>query len=407
MAVGDIIVGINIGFSKVSGMMCRINNFNQTEIMAKASKNVKVFENPNKINEQNLLVGLLDLVEEMEAKTSYEIHSTYLTIQGKYVSIKQHSETKDTKDKLLGVSSKDIVELLKTMSEGISGRLTKIDILPDMFLLDNGELVKDPIGRFSSEITMYSQIIFADTENINKIAKILKELEIEIDGFVPIALATRNLILEENELNGRVLTIDISEKTTDIGVFLENSFIATKTFNFGGQDIVKDLEIILKISHEEAEKIKRQYGMALKSYIEYDNKILLSTTKDREKKTIRASLVAEIIEARFEDMFNEINKYLIDTKIKQEINTVILTGVGVKYIQKADVVCKVALNLPTKYATGKLLESVSDNYVETFGMIRYISKKSYAKTVGSEVYEKRDKNIVKKILEKIKEFFYS
>lgn len=183
---------------------------------------------------------------------------------------------------------------------------------------------------------------------------------------MPKTLASKNVVLDETDISDRIMLIDIGEKETEIGIFLEDSFILTTTLEFGGEDIVRDIQSILKISYAEARKLKRQYGLALKSYVENDTNILLNTLKDGKKKTIKLSLLVEIIEARVEDIFNNINKYISETKIKSEINNVILTGEGIRDIRKADVVAKVALSLPIKEASGSNLRTISSNFIETY-----------------------------------------
>ena len=408
MAVGDIIVGIDVGFSRVSVIVGEVNNFNQVEIVAKSSKKAKIYDFQGEINRDNLLPALLDVVEEIEEETSFDIRSAYITIPGKHTDIIQQTVTRDTKDKLAGISSKDIVDcILKSGDLRVPGDKTVIDIVPNMYALDTGEMLKDPIGRFSSNLTLYSQVILADTAYLILLQSIFKEINISIDGYAPIILAERNIILDRNEFNDRVMIIDIDKKETEVGIFIEDSIIVTKTFGFGGDDIIRDIEFVLNISFEEASKLKSQYGLALKSYIENDTNILLNTVKNQNRKTIKSSLLAGIIEARIEDMFTQINKYVTDLELKKEINNVVVTGIGIKEIEKAEVVGKVVLNLPVKLATNKLLNTISSDQIRTYALVRYMASKPYAKTVSSSISIRKQGNFLKDITEKIKEFFYS
>ncbi len=408
MAVGDIIVGLDLGFSKVSIIVGEVNNFNQVEIIAKASKNAKIHDFEGKIDKDILLPALLDIVEEVEEETLFDIRSAYITIPGKHTDIIQQTVTRDTKDKLAGISSKDIVDcILKSGDISIPTDKTVIDIVPNMYVLDTGEMLKDPIGRFSSNITLYSQVILANTEYLLLLQSILKEINISLDGYAPVILAERNILLDRNEFNDRVMIVDIDDKETEVGVFIEDSIITTKTFKFGGNDIIRDIEIVLNISFEEAKKLKTQYGLALKSYIENDTNILLNTVKDHSRTTIKSSLLAGIIEARVEDMFVQINKYITDLGIKQEINNVILYGQGIKEIEKAEVVGKVALNLPVKLSTNKVLNTIVSDQVRTYSLVRYMASKPYAKTVSSTISIRKQGSFLKDMQEKIKEFFYS
>ena len=93
--------------------------------------------------------------------------------------------------------------------------------------------------------------------------------------------------------------------------------------------------------------------------------------------------------------------------IKSNINNVILTGQGIVNINKSDVAGKITLNIPVKISTGRLVSSVKSTYRVGYALVRYISARPYAKTVSSSIDTKKEKNILKTILEKVKDFFYS
>ena len=146
----------------------------------------------------------------------------------------------------------------------------------------------------------------ADKEYVRQLSTIFKRVGIEIDGIVPTALAERNLMLDTNELDDNVMLLDIGAGNTEIGVFEGNGFIYTNTIPLGGDNITNDIALVLNISEEEAERLKRQYGLALKSYIDNDNEIMLNTCKDESRnKVIKSSELIEIIEARIEEIFKQ------------------------------------------------------------------------------------------------------
>lgn len=84
----------------------------------------------------------------------------------------------------------------------------------------------------------------------------MQKADIDIDGIIPITLAERNLILDTNELNDNVMIIDIGAGNTEIGIFEGSAFEYTNTIPLGGDNITKDVQMVLNISEEEAEKLK-------------------------------------------------------------------------------------------------------------------------------------------------------
>jgi cell division protein FtsA len=284
-----------------------------------------------------------------------------------------------------------------------------IDVVADKFLLEDGKEVADPVGNFSSKFTLKAQVILADKDYIRQISNIFRRVDLEVDGMVPVTLAERNLVLEPNELNDNVMILDIGAGNTDIGVFEGQNFIYTNTIPLGGDNITNDIAYVLNISLEEADKLKKQYGLAMKSYIDNDTEILLTSCKGTPtSRVIKSSELIEIIEARIEEIFTLINKDVSLQGVKSKINNVILTGQGVTNISKSDVVAKVALNIPVKMATGRALSTVRPGYRTVYSLIRYISTRQFAKNVSSNIDVQSGKDtIFKNILEKVKDFFYS
>ena len=342
-------------------------------------------------------------------ETELKINSAYVTIPGKYVTIVQNSITKDAKDKYAGISIRDVQNAIMQVKDiEIPENKTLIDIVPDKVILDNGTIVTDPVGSLSSKFTISAQIILADKEYVRQLNSIFKKAGLEIDGIVPTTLAERNLILDKNELHDNIAIIDVGAENTDIGVFEGTTYMYTNSIPVGGENITNDIALVLNIEKEEADKLKRQYGLALKSFIDNDNDIILNTCKDNNKnKIIKSSELIEIIEARIEDMFLIINKDLTNQGIKSRINNVVLTGQGIVNISKSDVAGKINLNIPVKISTGRLIGATKPTYRTAYALVRYIASRPFTKTVSSSIDTQSNENIFKNILERIKEFFYS
>ena len=179
-------------------------------------------------------------------------------------------------------------------------------------------------------------------------------------------------------------------------------------FHFGGDNITNDIAVVLNISEEEADKLKRQYGLALKSFIDNDNDIILNTSKDQNKnRIIKSSELIEIIEARIEEIFTIISKDITRQGLKHKINNVVLTGQGIVNINRSDVAGKINLNIPVKISTGRAISTVKPAYRTSYALVRYIAARPFAKTVSSSIDTQSNESFIKNILERIKEFFYS
>ena len=409
MAIGDIIVGVDIGTSKVCTVVGEVNNFGQIETICNTSYKCSGLKKGKIINEDEIILSLAKTIKDAEDETNLKINSAYVTIPGKYVTIVQNSITKEAKDKYAGISVRDVQNaIIQVKDIEIPDGKTLIDVVPDKIVLDNGTVVTDPVGNLSTSFTISAQVILAEKDYVRQLHNIFKKAGLEIDGIVPITLAERNLILDTNELHDNVMLLDIGAGNTDIGVFEGSTFLYTNSIPLGGDNITNDIALVLNISEEEADKLKRQYGLALKSFIDNDNDIILNTCKDDSKsKIIKSSELIEIIEARIEEIFTIINKDITSHNLKQKINNVILTGQGIVNINKSDVAGKINLNIPVKISTGRLISTVKPIYRTSYALVRYIAARPFAKTVSSSIDTQGNESFIKNLFERIKEFFYS
>ena len=294
MAIGDIIVGIDIGASKVSLVVGEVNNFNQIEVICNTSKKSNGIQKGKIVDENSLADSISSVVQDAEKEMNMKINSAYITIPGKYVTIVQNSVTKEAKDKYSGISSRDVSSaLMQAKDIDVPEGKQIIDIVTNDFTLEDGKVIEDPVGAFSSTFILNAQIILADKDDIRIISNIFKKVDIDIDGMVPITLAEKNLVLDELDQKDYIMLLDIGAENTDIGVFDGDRFVYTNAIPIGGDNITNDIELVLSISHEEAEKLKRQYGLALKSYMDNDTEVVLNTVKDGNR-IVKSSNIVEI-----------------------------------------------------------------------------------------------------------------
>lgn len=409
MAIGDIIVGIDIGTSKVCTVIGEVNNFGQIETISSTTYKCSGLKKGKIISEDDISLSIAKTIRNAEDETGLKINSAYVTIPGKHVTIVRNSILKEVKDKYSGISVKDLQNAMMQVKDiEIPDGKTLIDIVPTQIVLDNGRIVADPVGNLSSSFTVEAQVILAEKDYVRQLTSIFKKAGLDIDGIVPTALAERNLILDTNELYDNVMLLDIGAGNTEIGIFEGQNFIYTNTIPLGGDNITSDIEIVLNISVEEAEKLKKQYGLALRSFIDNDNEIMLNTCGDDSKnKVIKSSELIEIIEARIDEIFSIINKDITSQGIKSKINNVILTGQGISYINKSDVAGKIILNIPVKTSTGRLISTVKPEFRTSYALVRYIAARPFARTVSSSIDTQSNDSVFKNLVERIKEFFYS
>lgn len=409
MAIGDIIAGIDIGTSKVCIVVGKVNNFNQIEIISTTQSECNGIKKSKIVDRDSISNAIRKNLEKIDEEQGLQIKSAYVNVPGKYVQIIQNKAIINVEDKYSGISILDVQEAILAVKDiNIPDDKALIDLVPSKFVLKNGQELKDPVGNISDTLELEAELVFADKNFIKEYASVVKKAGLEIDGFVPSILAERQIVLDNSELDDNILLLDIGAGNMDIGVFKASKFLYTNTISIGGDTITNDIALVLNISFEEAEKLKKQNGLALKSFIDNDNEIILNTCKgEYATRTIKSSELIEIVEARIEEMFTLINEDLKNNNLKESVNKVVIIGQGINNINKSDIAAEKIFNLPVKLSSARLISSVKPVYVSAYAIVKYISSRPYAKTVASSIDARKENRLLKTIIEKVKDFFYS
>ena len=234
MAIGDIIVGVDIGTTKVCLCSGEVNNFGQIEIICCTSYKCNGLKKGKIVDEDDISLSISKTISQAEDETGLKINSAYVTIPGKYITIVQNSVTKDVKDKFAGISGKDVQNAIMQVKDiEIPDNQIIVDISINQVVLDNGKVVTDPVGELATSFTVNAEVMLADRDYVRKLTSIFKKAGIEIDGIIPQTLAERNLVLDKNELYDNVMLLDVGAENTDIGVFEGNAFKYTNTIPLG------------------------------------------------------------------------------------------------------------------------------------------------------------------------------
>lgn len=329
---------------------------------------------------------------------------------GNKLQILQKQAIKTVNNKEQRVTENDVIStILEIGKSDVETGYTIIDIIPDIFELDSGEMVKEPIGKKSSKITLYAQAIIAKKLYINELKNVFEKAGLSIDGYSPKILAEKDFYCEEREKKEDLLIIDMGYRKTDIGLFIKGTFIHADTFDIGGNDITTDIEYIFNIGYSEAEKLKTSYNVALKEYVKNDNNISLSTvvTADPNKRIIKPSDISGVIQGRLTDTIEKIFIKLREIGLDRYIKKIIIVGQTLEKIDKTDVLISNITGIDVRKATIKNIIKLDENYKDAYSIIKYFASKPFAKSIASNVGTEEEKSALKRLMNKIKEFFYT
>ncbi len=409
MAIGDIIVGLDIGVSKVSCVIGQVNKFSEIEVIGYGLSNNSGIKRGQILDYERVGQSIRDAVNSAEQISELSVNSAYVNIKGMNVRIEKvvmESEVERPDD---GMTVNDIYNLYTKIQ--ISTRLERdeqiIDILPSAYVV-NGRIYKEePIGAFCKTFQMEVEVVIARGDYIVGVQKALKCAGLKIDGLILETLATSNIILMPEEKQNGVLMLDIGGGHTDISVYKKDKLEFYTTLPVGGDHITNDISLTFDISTDEAEKLKRQYNLALVSMITNNHEIKL-TSKSSSNNTndiVKCSEIVQVIEARIKEIYQIIRRMLQEKGMTTAINTVVLTGQGISNIVGAEELAAKTLKINNvRVCSPKLINVIKPQHTTVYGMVRYIAGLGLSKHVNSDVQIVTEPSFKDKIFEGIENF---
>lgn len=405
MAIGDIIVGIDIGTSKVCCCLGQINKFNQVEILNSSSVACEGVKKGKITSIDAVSRSIRFAITDIEAMQDFIIKSAYVNIMGKYVSIFKTKYSVQLEDKYDGVTQKNIDAIIKSVGEiEIPEGQQIIDIVPSKFITDT-KITDDPIGIFTNILEAELDVILADKQEVKTIATAMQRAGLIIDGIVINSFAMKDIVLTDQEKEKGVLLLDIGANNIDISVFRDNGVIYTDSISVGGESITNDISIGLDISYQEADKLKKQYGLANTLYIDNDYSITLTTYNGEDKtRTVKCSELVEIIEARVDEMFLLIKKVIDDNKLQDMIYSCVITGQGINSINKSEKTAENILRTPVRFGNAKTANLIKQECIGAYGIVKYISNIKHSKNIGSRIQLDEEQTFFQKVIQRTGNF---
>ena len=406
MAIGDIIVGIDIGTSKVCCCIGQINKFNQIEILNSSSVECDGLKRGKIASSDAVSRAIRFAVSDIEATQDFMIKSAYVNIVGSFVSIFKTKYSIKLEDKYAGVTQKDIDEIIRNVGQlEIPDGKQIIDIVPSRFITES-RTTEDPIGIFTSTLEAELDVIIADKEVVKTIGLAMQKAGLSMDGIVVNGFAMKDIVLTDDEKENGVLLLDIGAGNVDISVFKNNGIVYTDSIPVGGDTITSDISIGLEISYQEADKLKKQYGLSKVAYIDNDYSITLTTyTGEAKSKTIKCSELVEIIEARVEEIFSLIRSGLEDNKVANVPMSCVIAGQGMNSINKAEKTAEEILRYPVRFGNMKTANLIKPEVAGAYGIVKYVSNIKHSKNIGSKIQMIEDQTFFDNVKQSFKNLF--
>jgi len=265
-------------------------------------------------------------VEEAEHMSGCRINSVYVGISGSHVKGQNSLSIVSIKGR--EVSESDVqraIEAAKAIAIPVGREI--MHILPQSYVIDGQEGIKDPIGMSGVRLEAKVHIVTGATSAIQDIVKSVNRVGLDIDDVVLEQLAAGEAVLSSDEKDLGVVLLDIGGANTSVTIFSEGSIKHTAILPVGGNYLTSDISTGLRTPLGDAEKIKLKYGCALTSMIPKDETINVPSLGGREDREVSRQILGRIIEPRMEEILNLAYKEVVRFGFEDLLAAgVVLTG---------------------------------------------------------------------------------
>ncbi|MBL6985685.1 MAG: cell division protein FtsA [Methylobacter sp.] len=322
----NLIVGLDIGTSKVAAIVGELTSDGNIEIIGIGSTPSRGLKKGVVVNLESTVQSIQRAIEEAELMAGCQIKSVYAGIAGSHIrSLNSHGIVA-IKDK--EVTQYDIDRVIDSArAVAIPADQKILHILPQEFVIDLQEGIKEPIGMSGIRLEAKVHMVTGSVSASQNIVKCIRRCGLEVDDIVLEQLASCNSVLTEDEKELGVCLIDIGGGTTDIAIFVEGAIKHTAVIPIAGDQVTNDIAVALRTPTLNAEDIKRKYACALTQLANVDEVIEVPSIGDRAPRKISTQNLAEIIEPRYEELMLLVQSELRRSGYEELIAAgVVLTG---------------------------------------------------------------------------------
>jgi cell division protein FtsA len=320
-------VGLDIGTTKVVALVGEIGLDGNIEVVGIGSHPSRGLKRGIVINIDVTVQSIKRAIEEAEQMAGCEIHSVYTGIAGGHIrSLNSHGIVAIRDREVTQADIDRVIDAAKAVAIPADQKI--LHILPQEFIIDNQEGVREPIGMSGVRLEAKVHIVTGSASAVQNIAKCIKHCGLHVSDIILQQLASSSAVLTDDEKELGVCLVDIGGGTTDIAIFTDGSIRYSAIIPIAGDQVTNDIAITLRTSTKNAEEIKVKYACALDNLINDEISIAVpSSTNQRSSREISRRVLVNVVGARYEELFNLVLIELRRSKFVDLIGAgIVLTG---------------------------------------------------------------------------------
>lgn len=388
MAKQEFIIGLDIGTTKICAIVGQVTETG-IDIVGLGTRPSHSLRKGAVINIDSTVEGIQRAIEEAELMAGCHIESAYIGVAGNHVRSFNSSGVVSVKNKEIDAHDVErVIDAAKAIA--IPADRQVIHLIPQDFIIDGQDGIKDPVGMNGVRLEGKIHIITASTSSTQNLVKCSNRAGISVNELVLEPIASAEAVLSEDEKELGVALVDIGGGTSDICIFVGGALVHTGVINIGGNHITNDIAVGLRTPQVEAEKIKIRHGCCMKELIAPEETIEVPGVGGRQPRIVARRLLAEIIEPRVEEMFQLIKAEIEKTGYTDLIGSgVVLTG-GCSLLEGMPELSEMVFEMPVKrgypHGMGGMRDIVnSPKYATGVGLLKYAANKMATKGYRSNM----------------------
>lgn len=306
---GNLIVGLDIGTSKIVAIVGEITIDNEIEIIGVGSQPCRGLKKGVVVNIESTVQAIQRAVQEAELMAGCQIRSVYAGIAGSHIRSFNSSGVGPIRDR--EVTHADVARVIDTARAiAVPADQKVLHVLPQEFIIDNQEGIHDPIGMSGVRLEVRVHLVTGAVSAAQNIIKCVRRCGLEVDDVILEQLASSSSVLTEDEKDLGVCLVDIGGGTTDIAVFSEGAIRQTAVIPIAGDQVTNDIAVALRTPSQYADDIKIKYACALRQLTNPDEMIEVPGVGDRKPRQLKRETLAEVVEPRYEELLNLVHAEL-------------------------------------------------------------------------------------------------
>jgi cell division protein FtsA len=378
MPKNSYIVGLDIGTKKVAVIIGEVTEEKKIEIIGIGTADSRGLRKGVVVNLETTVDAIKKAQEEAELMAGVEIDAAFIGISGAHIKSFNSRGVIAVSGKNREIGKEDIKRVIdQSKAVSIPPDREIIHIIPQEFVVDEQDGIKDPLGMNGIKLEVNVHIVTGATTSVQNLRTCVTRAGIEIEQVVLNQIATSSSVLTHDEKELGVGLIDIGGGTTEVAIFERGSLWYTSVIPIGGDNFTNDIAVGLRTPIPDAEKIKKKYGCVLHPLVEEQETIEVPTVgRGKKPRVLSRQLLADIIHPRAEEIFRLVDNDIKRMGYEKSLNSgVVLTG-GTALLDGLEEVAEEIFDLPVRRGdpsgVGGLVDRVSTpDYATTVGLIQY------------------------------------